>query len=398
MFIVGAMAFSRVGGLNYAVRAVGAFLALLYLVYTLRGRTYLSTEVFLYAAFFGWATIGVFVARSPVLFWTKMFTLFQIWVLLVIVCGQASGRRELSLSLFALLVGAAIVGTASVATGSYREVAERGERLAALGTNANGFGRIMIYATVSLMYFWMMPARLGRVKYLLLGVPMFLAAVGCVLSGSRFSVLGLALLYLLWAWFCYRRSAAHQGRILLAVVLGLTIGGYAFVSYAAKAHVGRRFVAAWETIGGRRADSGTLTRMELYRFGLDLTLRNPFVGVGLDNFRVHTGHLPAHSEWIEIPATTGLPGAAAYFAIYAVLWFRTGRIRRDGSDPVAGRVAGLTRAVVLTLLFLGLGATNYFSKEAWILLGSFIGYTNVVWHGVRAVAAGAPGLTSRSNP
>ncbi|MBE3117378.1 MAG: hypothetical protein IMZ50_01310, partial [Candidatus Atribacteria bacterium] len=244
VFIVGATAGSGIYGLNYVVQALGAFLAFLFLLYALRARAYLSTEVFLYAALVGWAVTGAFVVQSPELFWTRLFSMFQIGVLLVIVCGQTRGRRELSLSLFALLVGVVIVGVGSVLAGTYQEAEER---LTGLGRNANGFGRLMIFGTMTLMYFWMMPGRLRWLKYLLLGVPMVLAAMGCALSGSRFSTLGLGLLYLLWVWFCFRKSAAHQGKILLAVALGLAIGGYAFVSYVAGSDVGQRFVGAWET-------------------------------------------------------------------------------------------------------------------------------------------------------
>jgi O-antigen ligase len=391
VFIIGATAFTRVYYLNYAVQAFGAFLAFVYLLYTLQARAYLSMEVFFYAAFVAWGVTGAFAALSPELFRSRLITVFQIWVLMVIVCGQTSGRRELSFSLLALLVGVAIVGAASILSGSYREAEEGARRLTGLGQDVNYFGVLMIFATIVLMYFWVIPGRLGRVKYLLLGVPMVLATMACILSGSRGSVAGMGVLYLLWIWFCFRKTMLRQGRVLLAVMLVLAIGGYAFVSYAARAGVGQRFERTWESVRGGRVEGSTRTRLEMYRIGLDLILRSPLVGVGLGNFILHTpGYKVAHSDWTEVSATTGLPGAVAYFAIYAVLWVRAGRIRRDGSDPVAASVAGLTRAVVLTVLFLGLGGPYYASKEGWILLGSLIGYTNVVWQGLRSRAAAGP--------
>ena len=101
--------------------------------------------------------------------------------------------------------------------------------------------------------------------------------------------------------------------------------------------------------------------------------------MGLNNFRLRSSvHRPAHSEYAEVAAATGLPGVVIYFAIYFLLWRRAGKVAKYSTDPSAVRIARLIRVFMLTVLFVGLGAPNYYSKPAWILLGSFIGYTYAV--------------------
>ncbi|MCX5672492.1 MAG: O-antigen ligase family protein [Planctomycetota bacterium] len=390
-FILLAVTLSPLEYWNWVVFGLGVLLAGAYLAYSIRARVLPNAEMILYIVWVTWALTGVFVAVSGYLFWSQWATIFQIWVLLVIISGLTFAQRLLSFNLFWFLVGAFLVGGYSFVTGEFRRAAAGGEeqRVAGLAMNANTFGWIMLLATVAMAYFWMLPTRARALKYTVLSLGMAAAGVATVLSGSRKALVGFAVFYVLWLWFCYRRDALRRP-VVMAMALGLLlVGALLTVQFAREMPVGQRFQETWDAFTGKRMGGGGLNRLELYRVAWGLLLKNPVVGVGMDNFRVYSGGSVAHSEYAEIAADTGLVGFVLYFAIFVVLWRRCGRIIKEHPDPVAVRVAGLARALLIVVMILNLGRYNYTDKPAWIVFGSLIGYTSAVWQSWRAQQASA---------
>jgi putative inorganic carbon (hco3(-)) transporter len=78
---------------------------------------------------------------------------------------------------------------------------------------------------------------------------------------------------------------------------------------------GNKILNRMETIQGLEGDS-IKTRLELFNTALDMTLKNPILGVGLNNF-MDNSHLygnkvhyqrASHNAYLEVSATLGLPG------------------------------------------------------------------------------------------
>jgi O-antigen ligase len=338
-----------------------------------------------------WALTGVFVAVSGYLFWSQWATIFQIWVLLVIISGLTFAQRLLSFNLVWFLVAAFLLGGYSFVTGEFRRAATEGtvERVAGLAMNANQFGWIMLLATVAMAYFWMLPTRARALKYTVLSLGMAAAGVATVLSGSRKALIGLAVFYVLWLWFCYRRDALRRP-VVMAMALGvLAVGALLMAQFAREMPVAQRFQETWDAFTGKRMGGGGMNRLDLYGIAWRLFLKSPVVGVGMDNFRLYSGGAVAHSEYAEIAADTGLVGFVLYFAVFVVLWRRCGRIIKEHPDPLAVRVAGLARALLIVVMILNLGRYNYMDKPAWIVFGSLIGYTSAVRQSWRAQQASA---------
>jgi len=370
------------------VKAVGALLALAYFVRSLQARVRPTPEMILYGVFIGWSLTGLIGAAVPALFWQKWFTLVQVWILIILMTGFTVSRRALTLNLSFVVLACMVVAAGSIITGSYKSGVEEGARVTTIGVNANGFGRIMIVVTVCAMYFWMRPSRSSVAKFALLVPTMVVASMLCILSGSRTSVVGLALLYLLWTYLCYRKEALQRKGLLVLILLGLVVGGYGFVSFTRRSTVGKRFQATIDNLMGRR-EGGLADRDRLYGIGLRLFRENPIVGVGLLNFKYYTGGKSSHSDYLDILTATGLPGFLIYYSIYVAFWLRTRKIVKYCPDPDVVKTVRLFRAVTLVYLALGLGAPNYSGKLPWIILGSFVGYSNAVWESVRHRMAAA---------
>jgi len=393
LFILGAVTVAPMPGFNYVVKGTGVVLALGYVFHAFRRRRRIAGEVYAYLAWFIWASLGVMIAPVPVLFWGQWQTVLQIWILIVILSGFTENRRILSFNLLMFLLAAFVVGGYSFITGEYQRAEIAGTRMEGLTLNANVFGITMLMATACMAYFWMQPSRLIRgMKYGLLIPGMAMTGISIVLSGSRKSLLGLVLFYMAWVFFCYRREVFRRGRVLLVVLLGLGAGGYGMSRMLSGSEVGDRLARTWESVttGRHVADSGS-KRLKLYREAGRIIAENPVMGVGLNQYRVCSSvHDAAHSEYGEIAADTGLVGAAIYFLWYVFLWRRAGKIAKWSPDFTERRNAGLIRAVILVLLALGFGAWFYNSKYAWVIMGSFIGYSNAVWVRIRSErAAGA---------
>ena len=373
------------------VKGLGILLGGAYLAYSIRARVLPNLEMIIFITWVAWALTGAFVAESGYLFWSQWATIFQIWVLLVIISGLTFAQRLLSFNLVWFLVAAFLLGGYSFVTGEFRRAATEGtvERVAGLAMNANQFGWIMLLATVAMAYFWMLPTRARALKYTVLSLGMAAAGVATVLSGSRKALIGLAVFYVLWLWFCYRRDALRRP-VVMAMALGvLAVGALLMAQFAREMPVAQRFQETWDAFTGKRMGGGGMNRLDLYGIAWRLFLKSPVVGVGMDNFRLYSGGAVAHSEYAEIAADTGLVGFVLYFAVFVVLWRRCGRIIKEHPDPLAVRVAGLARALLIVVMILNLGRYNYMDKPAWIVFGSLIGYTSAVWQSWRAQQASA---------
>jgi O-antigen ligase len=392
IFIVLVVVFMAQPYVNYVVKGFGGVLAGVYILYALRDRLRPSPEMILYLVWVGWSLAAIFAAPSAQLFWLKWSTIFQIWILLVIMSGLINSQQALSHSLGWFLAAALIVGGYSYVTGDYKRVLVEGERVSGLALGANGFGWTMLLATVAAAYFWMLPSRARKIKRLMLLALMVGMAAATVLSGSRKAILGLGAFYLLWPLFCYRKDMWRRPALLALVMVGLTVGGVMMVRFVYRTPVADRFREGWMTLTGSRASlqGGTGSRLRLYSEARDLIVKHPIVGIGLDQFRVYsrTSNM-VHSEYGDVAVSTGLVGLAIYMAIFMVFFLRAWKIRRHVPDPVAVRTCGLILAFLVMVLLLDFSRWHFSEKDSWIVFGSLIGYSNAVWQQWKAYQAGA---------
>ena len=369
---------------NYIVKISGAVLLAAFAIRWLTARIRLAPEVFLYLLWGIWSSAAMIAGANYALYVMSAGTVFQIWLLLVIIAGYTNNGRVLSFNLLAFLCGAAVVWLSGALSGSFESALEMQTRATGRSMDPNGFGWLMIVATVAMAYFWMLPTRWSMLKHATLATGMVSAAAAAVFSGSRFGILGMVLFYAVWLWFCYRGELFRRARVLLVAVLAASVGGFAFVSLIQRTTAGARLHETWLRLTGRTTTGGSAGRIEIYQEALSVIARHPLFGVGLNNFRLHSTHgAVAHSEFTEVAADTGIPGAMIYFTIYYLMWRRAGRIAKYSPDPGAVRIAKLVKAYLVVMLFIGLGAPHYYSKTAWIILGSFIGWSQAAWGKLR---------------
>ncbi len=391
-FIVGAMTLSRRPGWNYAVKGMGALLVLSLAIRSIRFRLRMAPESMLFLMWVVWSTTGLLASPNLSLFWQSYWTIAQMALLLFVVSCVAQSRTVVGINIMGLFLGAAIVGLYSVYTGEYQRAEITGERVEGLVKGANGFAWYMLLASVCLAYFWMRISKRAMVRKILILVGMFLLLIAIVLSGSRKGLLGLVLFYVLWLWYCYRKHVFRNLSVFAGVLIALIIGGVVTVSVTSNTRMAERLSRTWEAItpGGKSEGAGE-ERIMLMKNAWVAFLDSPVVGIGLDNVRLRNpGYMHSHCEYTEILSNTGLLGFMLYFGIYFVLWRRSVKLAKCAKDPSVVDLANLVRAFMLTVIVLSLGRWNYNDKALWALLGTFIGYTSVLWRHVKECRDASP--------
>ncbi|KQV25455.1 O-antigen ligase [Yonghaparkia sp. Root332] len=137
--------------------------------------------------------------------------------------------------------------------------------------------------------------------------------VGLYLSYSRAAIVAVAVLAIATLGVSYLAPQLRALRRLLIV------GGVAIIG------VGFAALNTGVITYGREASFGEDVRYEIWSAGLEVWRSNPFIGVGLGQFRLQTDQLVdgplsflAHNTYISFLAESGLAGLIAFLAIPAV--------------------------------------------------------------------------------
>jgi len=238
----------------------------------------------------------------------------------------------------------------------------------ASGKNANTYATSLICGICAAAYLW----GTRKVAFLrpFLALSVLLMGAAMIVTGSRRGLLVLPVFVVLWLWFCYWRDSSRRCLAVSLTVISLIVGYFLYDYVKVHTLVGRRL----ETTAETEADEGT--RSDLYRRGFELFLEYPIVGVGLGNFLSASKlGLYAHSEFMEILASTGLIGCALYFPIYYIPWRRLTRLHRVVSDSETRYQIGVSRAIIITMMTSGLAEGNVMSISFWFLLSGVIGFS-----------------------
>jgi len=366
-------------------RAVGISLIVVFLLFHFPKQLRLAPELWLLGLFTLW---GLFISmpRAVDMYaaWDEGFRSIQIWALAFAVVGVTFAKRNMSFSFIIFIVCAAVLAIEGRITGDYALAMETRTtaRVDTVVGNANSFGMLVLLGLMGLAYFWEAKGKAWtRLLILPVSVPLLLALVA---TGSRKSFALLAAFFLAWLWFCYGRQLRRKPQAIITIIIVL-IGMGVLTSYMYhETYMGERFRES--------VDQGGLddTRTGMYKRGFELFTEHPIAGIGLGQFRIVSGfgHY-SHSDYIEILCSTGLVGFLLYFPIYVILLLRLHRLGKATTDPRIRYNVGLFKAIVLTILALGIGAPTFGSVFIWFTLASIIGVT-YCWDRDRKAAISQP--------
>jgi len=201
-----------------------------------------------------------------------------------------------------------------------------------------------------------------------------LGLVALVASGARAAWVGAAVALALAGWlrrapagerWNRRRSGALAASIVVVVAVAFATGSASRVP---------------ALFGPRQV--GGLSRLAEWQVAATVVVDHPLTGVGPEGYRIAFGRavdssyqrtygrdpLPdrAHDSLLDVAATTGLPGLAAYLLLLASTGVFVVRALRRGPPWVAGVAAGLVGYSAGALLLFPLAEVE---PSAWLLAG-----------------------------
>ena len=117
------------------------------------------------------------------------------------------------------------------------------------------------------------------------------------------------------------------------------------------------------------------TRGRLYLEGYEYFIKNPIIGLGLAQFRVHSRYnLYTHSDIMELLSTTGIIGAILFYYIYIVLWKRINKLLKVAKGENMIYRLNLFKVIIISIIFYGLFKPNFLDILTMVNIAVISGY------------------------
>jgi O-antigen ligase len=391
---------------NLAGKAAGAFIAIAWLG-TLHGRREIVREAIarhrrllaVLSALLVWLSLSLVWADDLGLAAEGLWRWYVLLMMFVILLTTVTSERTLRWILFAFVAGALISIVIGVADGSFTGTADGAARLEGGAGDPNYLAASIVACSIVAVSLLAMP--IGQFARWWIAGALVILILGLVMSGSRggFLAAGGALLTALFV-FKYRRAY-----VLAAAAVVLGVGALAFLNVP----------GAWERVTDFNDDNG---RSSLWTVGARMWEDQPVVGVGLNNFVVHSAdyirepgtlehtelvverpHVP-HNTYLQILAEAGVIGLAL-FAIVCAGCIRAAMLAaREFESRGEWSLGTLTRGIVIATASV-LAASVFLSattdKRLWLLLALGPVMLGLARHGASSRAAVVhPNLTDRA--
>lgn len=280
-------------------------------------------------------------------------------------------RTELINTIIVGIILAGIINLISVHLGYGEDYIERTGRAIGLTSNPNSLGLRMVYASAALLFIFIL--KKTKLKYLILTLILLIAFLQIILlSGSRKSLLTI-IFFILGALLLYFTRNNQRIKIktvffsILFLVFLASITYFILPIILDGSVVGDRIEMGNER-GGIEGD----IRYEMYLYGIELMSKNPFLGVGMNNFRNYfwTGQY-SHSDYIESITSTGLIGFLLYQSVYLIIIARGIKLFFTVKNKLARLYAGMTVLFIGMLKLIGTGTILFYSPGPMIILVLF---------------------------
>lgn len=420
--LLGAVIFSAIllatlpGG-NLINLGVSVLFVAAVLFYAVAGKRALwfSPELIILVFWLSYSMLGTLMAVDTPAAVFKSITMVQVLVLAFCVQQVVIWNKGHSGNLIVYGIAVAIsylltfTGMSAQEVAGAEEVAGDVNRVASTLNDENTFGAV---ALMGLSFVLLALAKNKSKAFVLpLGLLLLLLFLAVVNSGSRTAFLGGILLLAGSFWGFSLWKGKQLGKLLVSGVIALAVGGAMFLAAKSIPEVEDRIEAVFSSdsqilgrvegfidvilSGDTNAEAGDSigSRVSMMSDGIEIVSNNPFVGIGLDNFRTVTGAgTYAHSNVISVGVSTGLVGLLIYYSMYAVLTLRIFRL--IGAKGVNNTVARLALVALMAYFLMDITRVSYYEKTSWIYFAILSALIEVHLRGVKESQAELP-VTSR---
>ncbi len=396
LLILATMLLSYIPGGNLITIGVGAALFLVTFLFLISGRRelWISPEIVAVMVWLAYSLIPSVFALNQEAAMFKAMSMSQLLVLAMVmlqVCIWQRSTRALAWTyVIAVCVSYIITFTElnELVISSQADVSgiDSLQRTASTLGNANTMGVTAVLGQALVVF--ILSLRTTRTWERLIAITCFFVLAGAVInSGSRTALVGMLILiagmpWVFSLWKPQRLLPFVKWILIISAVVAAAVfvlkdveevrERFELVIFESKVEVRLEdfvnLVLQKEDDGVERSGQSIEDRMNLVSIAWDVANQYPF-GVGLNNFAEISG-VYAHSNYMELLATTGFIGVLLYYICYVIVTLKSFRlwVNIRGSDFPKAILLG-----ILVLATMDIANVSYYSKPIWLFLIIMIG-------------------------
>lgn len=202
-------------------------------------------------------------------------------------------------------------------------------------------------------------------KKVLYWIPTIAMIVLIAMSGSRKALLvvPVAFFFILIMKNGFKKSYRTVIIVLIAVPIAIQVLKLPIFEVILD-----RFDGLFDFMSGKKGDLSSQMRGRMIELGLEWYKSNPFIGYGLDCYKLmskrYFGGVErySHNNYIELMVNTGTIGFALYYSLYGYLCVQLARIRKRYNS----NFAGLCILLLIVQLITDVGMVSYTYKTTYI--------------------------------
>ncbi len=331
----------------------------------------LPGEYWLYISLFVFSLVGYINVTEPVGYFRYLQTLVANFVMMVVIYYSVNSVREWRL-LWGII---SFVGLLICLIGFVMDVPTQQNsdyfRLSGIIGNSNGlatFARISILGFLLLLQF--VTKRIYRIAYI---IAIIFLAYAILLTASRGNFGNLLFIlggYLVIQYF--------RGWKILILFLIIFVFGGLLLSY------GEEFLKGFYLFDRLTRNDSVETALEqesrakLYALAWQTFLDHPFLGVGLNQFRMFSDGKASHTDILDILVQLGIFAGMVYTTIYVKLFFRIRKLAKRTFNLLDVKIYRLLLIVLFSEIGYGLSNPNWFTQVDMFVLSLLIVYTTKI--------------------
>lgn len=236
-------------------------------------------------------------------------------------------------------------------------------------TNPNIDGLILLLGIFFTLYY----SKSNYLRNLLSIILISLYTYMIILTGSRTTFIGLAILVILWTTIIYRRQWIELSVIKKVIITILLVSAvfYVIVTYLPIFKDSTLYYRL-TLEGGTGGDSD---RIGMYNEAFKFFERKPLSGIGFNHFSEHSVfNVYSHSTYAEIISTTGLIGTILYFIPYLIIIYNILKIYLNSHNYEIANRALKYLILMIVMLVLGTVRIHFYGINDSILLALMISF------------------------
>lgn len=300
----------------------------------------------------------------------RLKTLFQVFILTLIVSDVVAQKKNLSSVKYAIIFGALYANFAALKELAHFRSPARAVRIGSFLGNPNLFSMILVvgilYALHNIISEKEKP---GKILIALNYIVIATFGVSIVyFTGSRKGVIFLAL-FLISLMTYYFKQARFLQRLLILCSSPIVFL-FLFRLLSRSPHF-RRIENFFVFLRGGQVTEGSIeTRRAMLSRAGELWQQKPFWGWGIDQYRAVSGFgTYSHNNFSEVLVNNGIFGLIIYYSIFLSIFIFSIKMSTERN----GNLKYWLLITTIIIFINDFGMVTYYSKINWILLGSLFG-------------------------